>query len=123
MKIKNILAATAVTAWSGMACAAFVTTFGQTANGLATFPLTPYSEAASARTSFVNKPGTGTIVSFYDFESAALGATALNNIAFGAVTANLSGGVVKTAPLDGTDEGRYSVSGNSGSASQGSRFW
>ncbi len=89
MKIKNIIAATAITAWSGMACAGFVTTFGQTANGLATFPLTTYSEAAAARNAFVASPGTGSIVSFYDFESAALGATTLNSIAFGTVTANL----------------------------------
>lgn len=120
MKIKTILAATAITAWSGMASAGFVTTFGQSANGMATFPLTLYPEAANARDAFVS---TKAIVSFYDFESATVGATSLNNIAFGAVTANLTGGLVRQAPGDGTDDGRYSVSGNSGSASQGSRYW
>ncbi len=119
LKIRNILAATAITAWSGMSYAGFVTTFGQTANGLASFPLTLYPEASNARNAFVTSLGPGASVSFYDFEAADLDATALNDISFGAVTADLSGGTVKS----GNDEGRYSVSGNSGSPSQGSRYW
>lgn len=119
MKIKNILAATAITAWSGMACAGFVTTFGQTANGFSIFPLTTYSAAANARNAFLG----GSTASFYDFETAAEGATSLN-ISLGGVTASISGGgKVATAPLDGTDEGRYSVSGVSGSFNQGSKYW
>jgi hypothetical protein len=119
LKIRNILAATAITAWSGMSYAGFVTTFGQTENGVASFPLILYAEASNARNAFVTSLGPGASVSFYDFEAADLDATALNDISFGAVTANLSGGTVKS----GNDEGRYSVSGNSGSLSQGSRYW
>jgi hypothetical protein len=124
LKIRNILAATAITAWSGMSYAGFVTTFGQTANGLASFPLTFYPEASNARNAFVTSLGPGASVSFYDFESAPLNATALNNISFGSVTANISGGMVDrpVSPLV-TDEGRYSVSGVSGSSDQGSQYW
>ncbi len=119
MKIKNILAATAVTAWSGIACAGFVTTFGQTPLGTSSFPLTTYPQAANARTTFL---GGGT-ASFYDFEGATLGATSLN-ISLGGVTATLSGGgKVATAAPNPTDQGRYSVSGVSGSTSQGSKYW
>ncbi len=120
MKITNILVATAITAWSGMACAGFVTTFGQTPLGTSSFPLTTYPQAASARNSFL---GGGT-ASFYDFEAATLGATSLNNISLGGVTATLEGGgKVATAAPNPTDQGRYSVSGVSGSSSQGSQYW
>ena len=107
MKIKNIFAATAITAWSGMACAGFVTTFGHTSNG-GGFPLTTYSAAAGARTTFA---GGGT-PSFYNFEDATVGATSLS-IGLGGVTATLSGaGKVGTTPAGTTDGfGRYSVSG------------
>lgn len=129
MKIKNIIAATLVTAWSGMACAGFVTTFGQTPHGTTGFPLTTYPQAASARTTFV---GSGT-ASFYDFESATVGDTSLS-ISLGGVTATLSGGGrVATAAPNPTDQGRYSVSGVScppapipkppGCLNQGSKYW
>ncbi len=122
MKIKNILAAAAITAWSGVACAGLVTTFGHTGLGTPAFPLTTYPQAANARTAFL---GGGT-ASFYGFEAtegAALGATTLN-ISLGGVTATLSGGgKVATAVPNPTDEGRYSVSGVSGSPSQGSQYW
>ncbi len=107
MKIKNIIAVTAITAWSGMACADFVTTFGHTSNGTG-FPLTTYTAAANARTTFV---GSGTS-SFYNFEDATVGATSLST-SLGGVTVTLSGeGKVGTTPA-GTQDGfgRYSVSG------------
>ncbi len=120
MKITNILTATVITAWSGMACAGLVTTFGQTANGFTTFPLTTYPEAADARSAFL---GIGPASSF-NFESANVNDTSLN-ISIGGVTAVLSGGIVREGPSGGTDEGRYSVSGVSGASTdeQGDQYW
>lgn len=119
MKTKSILAAAAITAWSGVACAGFLTTFGQTGNGFAIFPLTTYPEAQTARNTFVG----GGSPAFYDFESAAVGLTSLS-LSLGGVTATLSGGgAVRSVPAGSTDEGRYSVSGVSGGGSAGSRYW
>jgi hypothetical protein len=123
MKIKNILAATAITAWSGMALAGFVTTFGQSQSTNGNWPLTTYPEAAAARNAFVSGLGAGATASFYDFEGATAGATNPLTISLGGVSATLSGaGEVKNTPT-GTDVGRFSVSGVSGSATQGSQYW
>jgi hypothetical protein len=123
LKIKNILAAIAVTAWSGMACAGFVTTFGQTKSLNGNWPLTTYPEAANARNAFVTALGAGATASFYDFEGATAGANDPLTIALGGVSATLSGaGQVNNTP-SGTDFGRFSVSGNSGSTSQGTQYW
>ncbi len=126
MKIKSILAATVITAWSGMACAAFVTTFGQEGLGTTSFPLTEYPGATNARDLFL----AGGTASFYDFESASVDPISVTNrtlsISLGGVTATLSGGgrvasVDQVLPLL-TDQGRYSVSGTDGS-SQGKNYW
>jgi hypothetical protein len=137
LKISNIIATTLITAWSGMACAGFVTTFGQTPNGSTGFPLSTYPQAASARNTFVS----GVTASFYDFESATVDDITVTNrslsISLGGVTATLSGGgrvasVDQVAP-DLTDQGRFSVSGVScppspipkppGCLNQGKNYW
>lgn len=121
MKIKNILAATAITVWSGMACAAYTTTFGQTRNFTSNFPLTFYPEAVEARDNFV---GLGT-PSFFDFETATVGATSLS-INLGGVAATLSGaGEVRSNPVGQSNFGRYSVSGviDPDPSPQGTRYW
>ncbi len=121
MNIKNLLAAAAITAWSGMACAAFTTTFGQNKNVSANFPLTFYPEAVTARDMFV---GSGT-PSFYDFEAATVGATSLT-INLGGVAATLSGaGQVLSNPVGQSNFGRYSVSGviDPDPSPQGTRYW
>jgi hypothetical protein len=121
LKIKNILAAAAITAWSGMACAAFTTTFGQNKNATANFPLTFYPEAVEARDNFV---GLGT-PSFFDFETATVGATSLS-ISLGGVAATLSGaGQVQSNPVGQSNFGRYSVSGviDPDPSPQGTRYW
>ncbi len=133
MKIKNIVAATAVTAWSGMACAGFTTTFGQNKNVDALFPLTFYPEAVAARDNFL--ASVGGAAGFFDFES-----EAVNLAGFGATTvsANLGGvqatlvggedgaGVVRSNLTGGSNMGRYSVSGVSDEdhpPPQGNRYW
>jgi hypothetical protein len=125
MKIKNILAATAITAWSGMALAGFVTTFGQSQSTNGLFPLNTYAEARDARNAFVSGLGPGATAISYDFEGATAGAKDPLTIAFGGgVSATLSGtGEVKTNTPSGTDFGRFSVSGVSGSTTQGSQYW
>ena len=133
MKIKNILAATAITAWSGMACAGFTTTFGQNKNVDALFPLTFYPEAVTARDNFV--ASVGGAASFFDFESEAVdpvtgfGATTVS-INLGGVQATLVGGtggagVVRSNPTGGSNSGRYSVSGviDPDPSPQGNRYW
>jgi hypothetical protein len=123
LKLKHILAATAITAWSGMACADYVTTFGQNKSPDALYPLTFYPEAVIARDNFV---GLGT-ASFFDFEAPEVnvGAATLN-ISLGGVGTTLSGdGKVKSNPDGGTNNGRYSVSGVSDDpdSPQGTKYW
>lgn len=135
MKIKNILAATTIITWSGMACAGpvptFSTWFGQTSNADARFPLQTYSEAVTARDLFVGSFGMGAVVGVHNFESDPVGSTVPFPVNLGSVTATLSGaGEVKANPANDpitgnplTDNGRFSVSGVSGATDQGSRYW
>jgi hypothetical protein len=131
LNIKNILAAAAITAWSGMACAAYTTTFGQNRNFTSNFPLTFYPEVVEARDNFV---GLGT-PSFFDFESEAVdpvtgfGATTVS-VNLGGVQATLVGGaggsgVVRSNPTGVSNLGRYSVSGviDPDPSPQGNRYW
>lgn len=124
MKIKNIVAATAITAWSGLACAGYVTTFGQNENTDVGFPLTFYPEAVIARDAFI---GSWT-PTFYDFEadSAPVNATSLS-FGLNGVAVTLSGdGLVRFNETGETNAGRYSVSGESREtipASQGNKYW
>ncbi len=122
MKIKNLLAAATITAWSSMACAGFVTTFGQTYNPDGNVPLKTYPEAANARIAFETALGPGATPSFHTFEDNTAGQTSLS-ISFAGVNATLTGnGQVKDTPT-GTDFGRFSVSGNSGDLAQGTKYW
>jgi hypothetical protein len=124
LKIKNIVAATAITAWSGLACAGYVTTFGQNVNTDASFPLTFYPEVVIARDEFVGSQ----TPNFYDFEalSAPVGATSLS-FDLNGVGVTLSGdGQVRRNETGETNSGRYSVSGVSSDmipAPQGNKYW
>jgi hypothetical protein len=123
LKIKTILAAAVITTWSSIACAGFVTTFGQTKNPDTGFPLTFYPEAVNARDNFLGSVA-GT-PSFYDFESATVGATTLN-FGLGGVGVTLSGsGQVKSNKENESDMGRFSVSGviDPDPSPQGTRYW
>ncbi len=123
MKIKEVLAATAITVWSGMACAAFVTTFGQNKSTDSLYPLTFYPEAVTARDNFVG----GGAPNFFDFEApeVAVGATTLS-VNLGGVVATLSGaGGVKRNDTGVTNSGLYSVSGviDPDPSPQGNKYW
>jgi hypothetical protein len=115
LKVKNILAATAITAWSGMACAGFVTTFGQNSNLVSpNVPMTFYPEVANARDTFI---GAGS-PSFFDFESSTLGSIdpSLGGTplaaTLGGVGITISGAAaVASNATNVTKSGRYSVSG------------
>lgn len=129
MSIKNTVVAitlSATAALCGTAQAAYVVTYGHTANGFRDVPLIKYDAALDARTNFFD----GGMPAVESFEGFATGTTGNLAITFGsgdtAVTATLGGtsGRIASVTPGATDEGRYSVAGSPGdSAAEGTKFW
>lgn len=129
VSIKNTVVAITLIATAALcstAQAAYVVTYGHTANGFRDVPLVKYDAALDARTDFFD----GGMPAVQGFEDFATGTTGNLAITFGsgdnAVTATLGGtsGRVAAVTPGTTDEGRYSVAGSPGnSAAEGTKFW